>query len=59
MKNVTTTEIQGGNIAFPSIQFSKKAREAAGDQPLDLFYCLEVLKNTGIAFVPGSGFGQK
>ena len=25
---------------------------------VDLFYCLEVLKNTGIALVPGSGFKQ-
>lgn len=25
----------------------------------DLFYCLEVLKNTGIVLVPGSGFKQR
>jgi alanine transaminase len=27
-------------------------------QAVDLLYCLEVLKNTGIALVPGSGFMQ-
>lgn len=27
--------------------------------PVDLFYCLEVLQNTGIVLVPGSGFKQK
>lgn len=26
---------------------------------VDLFYCLEVLKNTGIVLVPGSGFQQR
>lgn len=25
----------------------------------DLFYCMEVLLNTGIVLVPGSGFGQE
>lgn len=45
--------------AFPQVKFSQKAIEAAGNQPVDLFYCLEVLKNTGIALVPGSGFRQK
>ena len=45
--------------AFPSVKFSEKAIKAAGNQPVDLFYCLEVLKNTGIALVPGSGFKQR
>ncbi len=47
--------------AFPQIKFSKKAIQAAesqGQAP-DLFYCLQVLKNTGIALVPGSGFKQR
>jgi aspartate/methionine/tyrosine aminotransferase len=59
MKNVTCNEVEGAMYAFPKIQFSKKAIEAAGDQSPDLFYCLEVLKNTGIALVPGSGFKQQ
>lgn len=47
--------------AFPRIYFSKKAIEAAEreGQAADLFYCLEVLRNTGIALVPGSGFKQE
>ncbi len=47
--------------AFPSIKFSNRAIHAAekeGKSP-DLFYCLEVLKQTGIVIVPGSGFRQK
>lgn len=26
---------------------------------MDAFYCMELLENTGICTVPGSGFGQK
>lgn len=26
---------------------------------LDTFYCLELLRQEGICFVPGSGFGQR
>lgn len=59
MKNVTTNEVEGAMYAFPQIKLSKKAIEAAGKQAPDLFYCLEVLKNTGIALVPGSGFRQR
>jgi alanine transaminase len=59
MKNVTINEIEGAMYAFPQIKFSKKAIEAAGKQEPDLFYCLEVLKNTGIVLVPGSGFKQQ
>ena len=59
MKNVKSCEVEGAMYAFPQVKFSQKAIEAAGDKPVDLFYCLEVLKNTGIALVPGSGFRQK
>ena len=61
MTNINTQEVSGAMYAFPSIKFSKKAIEAAkqdGNKSVDLFYCIEVLKNTGIALVPGSGFGQ-
>lgn len=46
--------------AFPSVKFSDKAIAAAAQhkQNVDLFYCLEVLKNTGVVLVPGSGFRQ-
>lgn len=59
MKNITCNEVEGAMYAFPQIKFSKKAIEAANGQAPDLFYCLEVLKNTGIALVPGSGFKQR
>lgn len=59
MRNVTTNEVEGAMYAFPQVKFSPKAIEAAGKQAPDLFYCLEVLKNTGIALVPGSGFRQR
>lgn len=61
MVNVKCNQVEGAMYAFPTITFSEKAQEAAkkeGQSP-DLFYCLEVLKNTGIALVPGSGFRQK
>jgi alanine transaminase len=60
MINIKCNEVEGAMYAFPSIKFSKKAIEAATAQgkPVDLLYCLEVLKNTGIALVPGSGFRQ-
>ena len=38
-----------------------KAIEAAKEagQPADVFYAFQLLENTGICIVPGSGFGQK
>ena len=60
MVNVQANEVEGSMYAFPSVKFSKKAIAAAEKEGkvVDLFYCLEVLKNTGIAVVPGSGFRQ-
>ncbi len=59
MKNVSCNEVEGALYAFANIKFTEKAIEAAGEQQPDLFYCLEMLKNTGIVVVPGSGFNQK
>jgi alanine transaminase len=45
---------------FPRIRLSKAAIEAAeraGKEP-DVFYALELIDQTGICVVPGSGFGQ-
>lgn len=60
MRNISCQEVEGAMYAFPSIKFSPKAIAAAEalGQAVDLHYCLEVLKNTGIALVPGSGFRQ-
>jgi aspartate/methionine/tyrosine aminotransferase len=46
---------------FPRIRLPEKAIEAAkkaGKEP-DVFYCLQMLNNTGVCVVPGSGFGQE
>ena len=42
------------------IYYVAKAIQAAVDKGLapDAFYCFELLENTGIVVVPGSGFGQ-
>ena len=40
MDNVSSCESEGAMYAFPQVKFSKKAIEAAGDKPADLFYCL-------------------
>jgi alanine transaminase len=60
MVNVKSQEVEGAMYAFPSVTFTKKAIAAAEKEgkSIDLFYCLEVLKHTGIAVVPGSGFRQ-
>lgn len=60
MVNVKSNEIEGAMYAFPSVTFSKKAMEAAKEfgKEVDVFYCVQVLQNTGIVIVPGSGFRQ-
>jgi len=58
MKNVKSNEVEGAMYAFPSVFLSKKAIEEAKARKMqpDLFYTMEVLENTGICLVPGSGF---
>jgi len=58
MKNVKSNEVEGAMYAFPSVFLPKKAIEAAKSKNMapDLFYTMEVLENTGIVLVPGSGF---
>lgn len=61
LEGVHCTEIDGAMYAFPKITLSEKAIEKAksvGLQP-DVLYCLELLEQTGLCVVPGSGFGQK
>mmetsp|Transcript_14532 Transcript_14532/g.24804 ORF Transcript_14532/g.24804 Transcript_14532/m.24804 type:complete len:98 (+) Transcript_14532:1238-1531(+) len=54
-------EIQGAMYGFPSVQFSEKARAEAErlHMPADFMYCMDLVNETGIMTVPGSGFGQK
>lgn len=59
MRNTTCSEIQGAMYAFPRIHLSQSAIQAAKDQDVqpDFFYCLNLVNETGIMTVPGSGFG--
>ncbi|XP_029123125.1 glutamate--glyoxylate aminotransferase 2 isoform X2 [Elaeis guineensis] len=60
-RNVVCNFTEGAMYSFPQIRLPLKAIEAArkaGKAP-DVFYCLKLLEATGIATVPGSGFGQK
>ena len=58
MTNIHSQEVEGAMYAFPSINLSKKVLEEAAKRKMepDLFFCLNVLENTGIVLVPGSGF---
>lgn len=53
--------VQGAMYAFPQIMLPQKAIEAAktAGQAPDVFYAFQLLENTGICIVPGSGFGQR
>lgn len=53
--------VQGAMYAFPQIKLPAKAIEAAkkSGQAPDVFYAFQLLENTGICIVPGSGFGQR
>lgn len=45
---------------FPSISLPLRAEEKAESEGMaaDAFYASQLLENTGIVLVPGSGFGQ-
>ncbi|VDD75814.1 unnamed protein product [Mesocestoides corti] len=61
LEGVTCNAVQGAMYAFPHIRLPPKAIAAAkemGVEP-DFFYCLALLEEKGICFVPGSGFGQQ
>lgn len=58
MKNVTCTEIEGAMYGFPRVHFSQKfidEAHAQGVEP-DFLYCMDMVNQTGIMTVPGSGF---
>merc|ERR1712070_855414 len=60
MEGVSCQETDGAMYSFPRITLPPKAMEAAkaaGKEP-DVFYCLELLDETGLSCVPGSGFQQ-
>lgn len=47
--------------AFPQVHFSARAIAEAerNHVPPDFMYCMDMVNETGIMTVPGSGFGQK
>jgi glutamate--glyoxylate aminotransferase len=60
LEGVTCNFTEGAMYSFPQLHLPPKAIEAAkeaGKTP-DTFYCLQLLEETGIVTVPGSGFGQ-
>lgn len=60
MKGVSCQEPAGAMYCFPQLTLSEKAKTAAAQAGMapDEFYCAQLLENTGICTVPGSGFGQ-
>jgi aspartate/methionine/tyrosine aminotransferase len=61
MERTTCNNIEGAMYAFPQVHFSEKALKEASKQnvPADFMYCMDMVNETGIMTVPGSGFGQK
>jgi alanine transaminase len=61
MANTQCNKVEGAMYAFPEVKFSPKAIQAAAEanMPVDTFYVLRALEETGIILVPGSGFGQE
>lgn len=58
MENVSASVLEGSLYAFPRLILPNSAIEAAREVgvPADAFYCMELLKQTGLVTVPGSGF---
>ncbi|XP_050300992.1 alanine aminotransferase 1 [Anthonomus grandis grandis] len=61
MEGFSCNTVQGAMYAFPRITLPPKAIEQAKKEGkhADVFYAFELLENTGICIVPGSGFGQQ
>ncbi|CAG9465317.1 unnamed protein product [Pedinophyceae sp. YPF-701] len=61
LEGVSCQVVEGALYAFPTITLPPRAVEEAkkaGKTP-EGFYCIELLKNTGVVAVPGDGFGQQ
>lgn len=61
IENMSSQFVQGALYAFPTIKLPEKAIFEAQNKGMDpdSFYCYELLKDTGICTVPGSGFMQR
>ena len=60
LEGIECQKPQGAMYLFPSIKMPFNAVQEAHrlEMTPDEFYCKELLENTGICTVPGSGFGQ-
>jgi aspartate/methionine/tyrosine aminotransferase len=61
LEGVTCQEVEGAMYSFPQITIPQRAidrAKAIGKAP-DVMYCLELLEETGLSTVPGSGFKQR
>lgn len=58
---ITCNDVQGAMYSFPQIKLPDAAIEEAKSRNMapDAFYAYQLLEQTGICVVPGSGFGQK
>lgn len=61
IEGISCREVAGAMYAFPRIRLPEKAIKKAEslNQAPDFFYCLNLLEETGICVVPGSGFKQR
>jgi len=60
IEGISCNTVQGAMYAFPKIDLPPKLVQAAIDakQLPDVFYAFNLLEETGICVIPGSGFGQ-
>ncbi|GLH05997.1 Uncharacterized protein GBIM_11527 [Gryllus bimaculatus] len=61
IEGMSCNVVQGAVYAFPQIYLPSNAIEIAKQKQMhpDEYYASQLLENTGISIVPGSGFGQK
>jgi len=61
IEGITCREVAGAMYAFPRIHLPEKAVQHAASlgQAADFLYCIELLEETGICVIPGSGFKQQ
>eukprot|EP00188_Purpureofilum_apyrenoidigerum_P005429 Plantae.Rhodophyta-Purpureofilum_apyrenoidigerum.ctg7058.p1 GENE.Plantae.Rhodophyta-Purpureofilum_apyrenoidigerum.ctg7058~~Plantae.Rhodophyta-Purpureofilum_apyrenoidigerum.ctg7058.p1 ORF type:complete len:496 (+),score=101.05 Plantae.Rhodophyta-Purpureofilum_apyrenoidigerum.ctg7058:379-1866(+) len=60
LDGITCNPVEGALYCYPQIKIPKKAIEEAKSKDIaaDVMYCLQLLDETGICCIPGSGFGQ-
>lgn len=61
IEGFTCNVVQGAMYAFPQLHLPEKAIAKAKEhnQKPDVYYAFQLLENTGICIIPGSGFGQR